>query len=214
LHEQAKRIEPNDQGHRHHPHQPAPTAGGHRPVRLPVDLCARLLDVLQIAEMLRTSLVKAAKRQTEEDGEQAKALGGRIMVDVKRIMEETKMVFVFGSNEKGIHGGGAARVAREKYGAVLGQGVGMQGNSYAIPTCALPTGMDNHEIALEKVEFYVNQFIAYAVMHPEREFQVTQVGCGLAGWKAGEIAPLFTNAPDNCLFDSAWEPWLGDKFLN
>lgn len=120
------------------------------------------------------------------------------------------MVFVFGSNERGIHGGGAARVAREKHGAVLGEGFGHFGNSFAIPTCALPTSMPNHEIPLEKIASYVANFVVYAAMNPELEFQVTQIGCGLAGWKPEQIAPLFADAPGNCLFDTAWKPWLGD----
>lgn len=120
-------------------------------------------------------------------------------------------IFVFGSNEKGIHGGGAARVAREKHGAILGQGYGLQGNSFGIPTCALPTGMDNHEIELEKVAGYVADFLAEAAQAPDNwDFVVTQIGCGLAGWKAEQIAPLFGDAPANCQFDTAWEPWLGE----
>lgn len=121
------------------------------------------------------------------------------------------MIFVFGSNEKGIHGGGAARVAREKYGATLGRGVGPQGRSYAIPTCSKPTGEPDHGIPLEKVAGYVRDFIQYASDNPEMEFQVTQIGCGLAGWKPEQIAPLFAEAPGNCLFDTAWEPWLGEN---
>jgi hypothetical protein len=118
-------------------------------------------------------------------------------------------VFVFGSNEKGIHGGGAARVAREAHGAIYGQGEGLQGNSYAIPTCALPTGMDNSGIPLPKVMHYISNFLLFAESHPELEFKVTQIGCGLAGWTIEEIAPLFKDAPENCSFDTAWEPILG-----
>jgi hypothetical protein len=117
---------------------------------------------------------------------------------------ENNMVFVFGSNELGIHGGGAARVAREKHGAILGQGFGRQGNSFAIPTCAKPTGEPNHEISLEAITRYVGLFKEYARRHPEENYKITQVGCGLAGWTAEQIAPLFHDAPDNCYFDSAW----------
>jgi hypothetical protein len=120
------------------------------------------------------------------------------------------MIFVFGSNEKGIHGGGAARVAREKYGAVLQQGFGPQGDSFGIPTCSKPTGEPGHEIPFEKVAFYVGCFIAYAKHYPNVEFQVTQIGCGLAGWTKEQIAPLFVNAPANCLFDTDWKFLLGD----
>jgi len=121
------------------------------------------------------------------------------------------MIFVFGSNEAGIHGGGAARVAREKHGAILGQGIGRQGNSFAIPTCARPVGEPNSGISLDKIKEYVFLFTRYAAENPDLEFQVTQVGCGLAGWRAEQIAPLFDDAPDNCYFDTAWEPYLSDK---
>src|SRR5208283_6145522 len=118
------------------------------------------------------------------------------------------MIFVFGSNELGLHGGGAARVAREQHGARYerrggpGQGFGPQGNSFAIPTCAKPTGEPGFEIAPDLVKFYVDCFILYAERHPELEFQVTQIGCGLAGWTKEQIAPLFVSAPSNCQFDT------------
>ena len=125
--------------------------------------------------------------------------------------KKRRKIFVFGSNERGIHGGGAARVAREKHGAVLHQGFGPQGNSFGIPTCSKPTGEPDHEIALDRVKFYVDCFILYAEAHPEKDFQVTQVGCGLAGWTKEQIAPLFVNAPPNCQFDTDWRFLLGDR---
>ncbi|MBO4871381.1 MAG: hypothetical protein J5565_05310 [Muribaculaceae bacterium] len=94
-------------------------------------------------------------------------------------------VFVFGSNLDGFHGGGAARVARNKFGAVWGQGVGLQGQSYAIPT--MQGGVDT-------IKPYVDEFIRFAKAHPELTFYVTRIGCGIAGFKDHEIAPLFTEA--------------------
>ena len=91
-------------------------------------------------------------------------------------------VFVFGSNLAGMHGGGAARVARLRFGAVMGNGVGMQGRSYAIPTMQGGT---------ETIRPYVNDFIAYAKEHPELTFLVTPIGCGIAGFEPEDIAPLF-----------------------
>jgi len=123
-------------------------------------------------------------------------------------------IFVFGSNELGLHGGGAARVAVDDHGARYerrggpGQGFGPQGNSFAIPTCAFPTGAPGFEIAFEKLTFYVDCFLLYAQRHPEMDFQITMIGCGLAGWKSEQVAPLFYNAPDNCEFDTDWKPWL------
>lgn len=94
-------------------------------------------------------------------------------------------IFVFGSNLKGLHGGGAARVARLKFGAVWGQGVGLQGQSYAIPT--MQGGVDT-------IKPYVDQFINYAKEHDELFFYVTRIGCGIAGFRDIDIAPLFGEA--------------------
>lgn len=127
------------------------------------------------------------------------------------------MIFVFGSNELGLHGGGAARVARDQYGARYdrkrgpGQGFGPQGNSFAIPTCSRPTGEDDFGIAFEKVVYYVDCFLLWAARHPEEQYQVTMIGCGLAGWTSKQIAPLFKDAPENCQFDTEWKPLLGES---
>ncbi|HUO35224.1 MAG TPA: hypothetical protein VMU43_09550 [Candidatus Acidoferrum sp.] len=115
------------------------------------------------------------------------------------------MIFVFGSNEAGIHGGGAAYFAKCRHGAIKGRGVGRQGNSYAIPTM----NAEIEPLALEKIAAYVRDFLDYARAHPAEEFQVTAVGCGIAGFTNEQIAPLFADAPSNCLFDDAWKPFLG-----
>lgn len=114
-------------------------------------------------------------------------------------------VFVFGSNLAGIHGAGAARTAHKHHGAIWHQGFGHHGNSFAIPT------KDNtiHTLPLDRVKGYVEMFIAYAKANPELKFQVTRIGCGLAGYRDEQIAPLFFNAPVNCEFDLAWEGILG-----
>lgn len=96
-------------------------------------------------------------------------------------------IFVFGSNLQGMHAGGAARIANEKFGAIWGQGVGMQGQSYAIPTM---------QGGVETIEPYVKEFIAFAKAHSEYIFLVTPIGCGIAGFTAKEIAPLFYHAMD------------------
>ncbi len=97
-------------------------------------------------------------------------------------------VFVFGSNLGGFHAGGAARVAVDKFGAVWGQGVGLQGQSYAIPT--MHGGVD-------VIKPYVDEFIAFAREHNELKFLVTPIGCGIAGFTVEEIAPLFADAIDD-----------------
>ena len=94
-------------------------------------------------------------------------------------------IFVFGSNLAGAHAGGAARVAVVKFGAIMGQGVGLQGQSYAIPT--MQGGPDT-------ILPYVEEFIRFADMHPELTFLVTKIGCGIAGFTPAEIAPLFAGA--------------------
>ena len=94
-------------------------------------------------------------------------------------------VFVFGSNLQGHHYGGAARIAEEKFGAIFGQGVGLQGQSYAIPTM---------QGGVETIRPYVDEFIEFAKQHPELTFLVTRIGCDIAGFKDREIAPLFRGA--------------------
>ena len=96
-------------------------------------------------------------------------------------------VFVFGSNLAGAHGGGAAAAAHMFFGAVWGQGVGMQGQSYAIPTM---------QGGVETIAPYVDEFIEYAKNHPEKRFLVTEIGCGIAGFAPEEMAPLFAKAVD------------------
>ena len=94
-------------------------------------------------------------------------------------------VFVFGSNLAGMHGGGAAYVAFRKFGAVMGCGVGLQGQSYAIPTM---------QGGVETIKPYVDEFISFAKEHPELFFFVTRIGCGIAGFCDRDIAPLFSDA--------------------
>lgn len=100
---------------------------------------------------------------------------------------KNNQIFVFGSNLKGHHDGGAARLAFQQFGAVYGKGIGSQGNSYAIPTM-----FDSH---LE-IKPYIDDFIREAKANPELEFLVTEIGCGIAGFKAEQIAPLFMEAAE------------------
>ena len=106
----------------------------------------------------------------------------------ERILElKQNEIFVFGSNLAGAHGGGAARIAFERFGAIMGQGVGLQGQSYAIPTM---------QGGVETIKPYVDEFIRFDKQHPEYKFLVTRIGCGIAGFLDEEIAPLFANAID------------------
>ncbi len=110
---------------------------------------------------------------------------------------QPKEIFVFGSNLRGMHGGGAALVAYRKFGAVMGQGVGLQGQSYAIPTM---------QGGVETIRPYVDDFIFFAGQHPDLTFLVTRIGCGIAGFRDEEIAPLFAAAHDlqNVVLPPGW----------
>ena len=102
-------------------------------------------------------------------------------------------IFVFGSNLAGRHGKGAALHAKKFCGAIYGQGVGLQGNSYAIPT----KDEKLQPLPLEDIAEHVCDFITFAFLHPELRFEVTPIGCGLAGYKPDQIGPLFTGVPPN-----------------
>ncbi len=116
----------------------------------------------------------------------------------ERITElQPNEIFVFGSNLKGMHGGGAAYIAYRKFGAIMGQGVGLQGQSYGIPTM---------QGGVETIRPYVDEFIAFAKEHPTLTFLVTRIGCGIAGFTDEEIAPLFEKAHDveNIVLPPGW----------
>ncbi len=99
---------------------------------------------------------------------------------------EENEIFVFGSNLEGKHGGGAAKLAMD-WGAVWGKGVGLYGQTYAIPTM---------QGGVETIKPYTDEFINFAKKHPELKFLVTEIGCGIAGFTVSEIAPLFKDAID------------------
>jgi hypothetical protein len=111
------------------------------------------------------------------------------------------MIFVFGSNLAGRHGKGAALTARQQYGAIYGQGVGLQGSAYAIPT----KDEKLRTLPLNRIEPYVREFIQFVSLMPEDwEFYVTRIGCGLAGYTDKDIAPMFIGAPLNCHLPEGW----------
>lgn len=112
-------------------------------------------------------------------------------------------IWVFGSNLAGIHGAGAARVARDQFGAPLGAGMGLMGNAYAIPT----KNKQIETLSLEVINFFIDQFIQYTYQFRGHYF-VTRIGCGLAGYTDAQIAPLFREATVNCSFAEEWRPYL------
>jgi hypothetical protein len=102
-------------------------------------------------------------------------------------------IFVFGSNLAGRHGKGAALWARNHRGAIYGQGAGLQGNSYAIPT----KGHRLETLPPDVIQGHVQRFLRFAEDMRGFTFQLTPIGCGLAGYKPEQIAPMFRNAPPN-----------------
>lgn len=113
------------------------------------------------------------------------------------------MIFVFGSNLSGVHGAGAAKHAAEHHGAVYGVGVGPTGNAYALPTKGLKEqGLPT--LSLRAIGWYAGLFTQHAHDHADQQFQLTAVGCGLAGYKAEQIGPLFAKAPPNVLRPPEW----------
>lgn len=109
-------------------------------------------------------------------------------------------IFVFGSNLAGRHGAGAAVTARIHYGARYGEGIGRTGNAYAIPT----KGRELDTLPLPTIRAFVLDFLRYAKEHPELDFRVTRIGCGLAGYKDADIAPMFSGCPANCRLPPEW----------
>lgn len=109
--------------------------------------------------------------------------------------QKPREIFVFGSNLAGQHHGGSARAAVEHHGAIIGEGVGPQGNSYAIPTL----DGDFQKLALYDIRAHVGDFIEYAKLNPELKFNIVAIGCGIAGFKPSEIAQMFRGAPANCV---------------
>jgi hypothetical protein len=120
-------------------------------------------------------------------------------------LPENGEVFVFGSNLSGIHGAGAAKIARDQFGAKWGYGIGMMGMSWAIPTKDIKI----YTLPLKQIYDYVLTFVNYT-QHTDINFFVTRVGCGLAGYSDSEIAPMFKGA-NNCSFAESWKPYLEIK---
>jgi hypothetical protein len=113
-------------------------------------------------------------------------------------------IFVFGSNLAGRHGKGAAKAAKDHYGAIYGRAEGPQGHAYAIPT----KDADLRPLPLAAIAIHVRTFLAYAATHPGQRFFVTPVGCGYAGYQPAQIGPLFAGAPRNCDLPAEFLPYL------
>jgi hypothetical protein len=110
----------------------------------------------------------------------------RVTPDSIKILKSNE-VFVFGSNESGRHGKGAAKTALS-WGAKYGQAFGLQGDTFAIPTV---NSSISNKLSIKKIKYWVDKFIQFAKENPDKKFLVTEIGCGLAGWKPKDISPLF-----------------------
>lgn len=121
---------------------------------------------------------------------------------------EKRKIFVFGSNKAGRHGKGAAKFALEHHGAIYGIGWAMQGDSYAIPT----KDEKLRTLSLKEIEKYVKGFIRFAKSPHGRtlEFNVTAIGCGLAGYSPENIAPMFIGSPANVILPDEFIAILAD----
>ncbi len=117
---------------------------------------------------------------------------------------DPRAVFVFGSNMAGRHGAGAALAATQHFGAAIGVGHGPTGRAYAIPTKDARLRVR----AIEEIAADIQAFRGYAESHPDLHFFVTRIGCGLAGYRNEQIAPLFAGFPDNCSFSRNWQAWI------
>lgn len=118
-------------------------------------------------------------------------------------------IFVFGSNLLGRHGSGAARYAKQHYGAVYGEGIGRTGNAYGIPTKYKGLMDPEDVIPLVLIQTYVTQFIIYANTHSNLTFELTRIGCGLAGYKDEQIAPMFKGVSKNVIIPEEWKKYHG-----
>jgi hypothetical protein len=109
-------------------------------------------------------------------------------------------IFVFGSNLAGRHGAGAALFAYRNHGAKYGHGIGLQGSSYAIPT----KDFSIKTLPLDMISKHVDKFLKFVHEHQGMTFNVTRIGCGLAGYADSQIAPMFKGAPMNCNLPEGW----------
>lgn len=113
-------------------------------------------------------------------------------------------IFVYASNEAGIHSAGSAFTARAEYGASWGKGNGLSGKSYGIPT----RDKYLHVLPLPTIESYIQQFIQFATDNPQMKFCITPIGTGISGFTCAEIAPMFKDLPPNCRVPQHWREYV------
>lgn len=116
-------------------------------------------------------------------------------------------IFVFGSNLAGRHIKGDALTAYRQHGAIYGEAVGLHGDSYAIPT----KDENLKSLPLNKISQYINGFIKFSKLNSDIKFIVTRIGCGFAEYEDSQIAPLFNDAPANCILPVGWRTTFSNK---
>lgn len=114
------------------------------------------------------------------------------------------MIYVFGSNLAGRHGAGSAAYARQEYGAIYGNGEGLQNSSYAIPT----KDKNLKSLSIQEIKLHIEKFLLFAKENPELLFIISNIGCGLAGYKPEDVAPLFKGASNNCYFSVYFSKYI------
>lgn len=124
--------------------------------------------------------------------------------DMKIPKNDGSWIFVFGSNQLGVHGAGSARVAQRVFGAKRGVGQGITGNAYAIPT----KNTRIQTLPLDDISNEVILWMSYATHRKDKRFWMTRIGCGLAGYTDEQIAPMFRCSPSNVSFPLNWKPFL------
>jgi hypothetical protein len=121
-----------------------------------------------------------------------------------RTLPKGEEIFVFGSNEAGRHGAGAARIAMRNFGARYGIGIGLVGQSYAVPT----KDVNLQTLSKKSIRRYVREFREHTKRNKHETYFITRLGCGLAGYDDVDIAPLFRGATRRCNFPKEWKEYL------
>lgn len=167
-------------------------------VRLAAPILAFMSD--QLDELLTAASTLSAEENVDNPLDRLMALFRCKQTATTDHVYRDGEIFVFGSNEAGHHGAGAAKDARTLYGAIYGQGYGMQGQSFAIPT----KDRMIETLPLPAIQQYVDMFLAQVDRNPQLNYFLTRIGCGLAGYTDEEIAPMFAGAPLNVRMPPGW----------
>jgi len=176
-------------------------AGAYIPLAIPIPLWQ------EVTYPMKTEFRPCPRKCEGQDKACPTCLGeGQVLkVDAEHEFPGTWPVFVFGSNLQGAHGAGAAEFALNFRGAVIGQGEGQYGHSYALPTRSYDARDGFVTLSLEEIRSHVEKFLAHARRRTKERFFVTALGTGYAGLKHEDIAPMFVEVPPNVILPEEWE---------